>query len=95
MGNKDDFDSTGKVVSTDDAKQYARQMNITLFETSAKDNRNIQEAFYAITRLALQQRLNAHKTNPTIDYRNGREIDSQFIQIKPSKKKRHRKSCCK
>jgi Ras-related protein Rab-35 len=95
VGNKDDFDSTGKVVSTDDAKQYARQMNITLFETSAKDNRNIQEAFYALTRLALQQRLNAHKTNPTIDYRNGREIDSQFIQIKPSKKKRHRKSCCK
>ena len=80
MGNKDDFDSTGKVVSTSDAQQYARQMNITFYETSAKDNRNVHEAFNAVTRLALQQRLNERKKNSTI-----------VVGTIPSNKKRRKK----
>ncbi|CAF0894064.1 unnamed protein product [Adineta ricciae] len=64
IGNKDDNPSSDseqspKIVSTADAEQYARQMNLTFFETSAKDNKNVNEAFYALTRLALHQRLNA------------------------------------
>ncbi|CAF4489639.1 unnamed protein product, partial [Rotaria magnacalcarata] len=55
VGNKDDSLSTEgnqseKVVATSDAEQYARQMKLTFFETSAKDNKNVYEAFYAITR---------------------------------------------
>lgn len=57
VGNKDDIDSEmGKVVRTDDAQAYAQQKNLPFFETSAKDNKNIAEAFHEITRLALKRR---------------------------------------
>ena len=58
VGNKDDNDSEiSKVVLTADAQAYAQQKNLSFFETSAKDNKNIAEAFHEITRLALQRRL--------------------------------------
>ena len=49
MGNKDD-DPDRKVVLTNDARRFAEQMGIQLFETSAKENYNVEEvwpeAFY-------------------------------------------------
>lgn len=42
VGNKDD-DPSRKVVLTQDAKQFADQIGIQLFETSAKDNKNVEE----------------------------------------------------
>jgi len=42
VGNKDD-DSTRKVVLSQDAQKFAAQSGITLFETSAKDNINVEE----------------------------------------------------
>jgi len=58
VGNKDDNDNEiGKVVLTSDASAYAEQKNLPFFETSAKDNKNIVEAFNEITRLALKRRL--------------------------------------
>lgn len=59
VGNKDDTDNeVGKVVVTSDASAYAEQKGLPFFETSAKDNKNIVEAFNEITRLALKRRLN-------------------------------------
>jgi GTPase SAR1 family protein len=59
VGNKDDDENeTGKVVLTSDASEYAEHKNLPFFETSAKDNKNITEAFNEITRLALKRRLN-------------------------------------
>jgi Ras-related protein Rab-1A len=59
VGNKDDNDNDiGKVVVSSDARAYAEQKNLAFFETSAKDNKNIAEAFNKITQLALQRRLN-------------------------------------
>ncbi|XP_048767674.1 ras-related protein Rab-35-like [Ostrea edulis] len=52
VGNKDD-DSDRKVVLTQDANRFADQMGIQLFETSAKENKNVEEMFLAITRLVL------------------------------------------
>lgn len=52
VGNKDD-DPSRKVVLTQDAKQFADQIGIQLFETSAKDNKNVEEMFMAITELVL------------------------------------------
>lgn len=42
VGNKDD-DPSRKVVLTQDAKQFAEQIGIQLFETSAKENKNVEE----------------------------------------------------
>ncbi|CAF0827892.1 unnamed protein product [Adineta steineri] len=104
VGNKDDSPSSDggeqmeKIVSTSDAQQYARQMNLTFFETSAKDNKNVSEAFYAVTRLALYQRLEARAKGPVMQH-NG-ATTSQNIRLKSSgkskkKDKKHNGSCCK
>jgi len=42
VGNKND-DPSRKVVLTTDAQRFADQMGIQLFETSAKDNINVEE----------------------------------------------------
>jgi len=55
VGNKND-DPDRKVVLTDDAKRFADQMGIRLFETSAKDNINVEEMFRAITELVLKSK---------------------------------------
>jgi len=53
VGNKND-DPSSKVVLTKDAQRFAEQMTIQLFETSAKDNMNVEEMFMAITEQVLQ-----------------------------------------
>ncbi|CAF2511194.1 unnamed protein product [Rotaria sp. Silwood2] len=59
VGNKDDSNNkVNKVVPTSDAHQYAEQNNLSFFEISVKDNRNITEVFDEIARLALKRRLN-------------------------------------
>lgn len=42
VGNKND-DPERKVVETEDAYKFAGQMEIQLFETSAKENINVEE----------------------------------------------------
>lgn len=42
VGNKDD-DPDRKVVTTADLKKFAQQINIPSFETSAKENKNVEE----------------------------------------------------
>lgn len=53
VGNKDDCPEK-KAVSTEDAKKFAEQIGIEFYETSAKENVNVEEVFYAITRQVLQ-----------------------------------------
>ncbi|CAF3245296.1 unnamed protein product [Rotaria socialis] len=66
VGNKDDNDNElGKVVLTSDARAYAEQKTLPFFETSAKDNKNISEAFNEITRLALKRRLTQSNNGQT------------------------------
>ena len=35
-----------KVVETEDAERFARQMKVPLFETSAKDNKNVEDVSF-------------------------------------------------
>lgn len=56
VGNKND-DPDRKVVITEDAQRFARQMDIELFETSAKDNLNVEDMFLSITRQVLNHKL--------------------------------------
>merc|ERR1712154_514239 len=52
VGNKCD-DPDRRVVLKEDATRFANQMGIQLFETSAKENINVEEMFRAITNLVL------------------------------------------
>ncbi|XP_041455533.1 ras-related protein Rab-35-like isoform X2 [Lytechinus variegatus] len=52
VGNKNDAPDR-KVVETEDAQKFAEQMNIQLYETSAKENINVEEMFSAVTTLVL------------------------------------------
>lgn len=44
------------MVLTEDARRFAEQMGIRLFETSAKDNINVEEMFRAVTELVLKSK---------------------------------------
>ncbi|XP_055855950.1 ras-related protein Rab-35 [Episyrphus balteatus] len=82
VGNKDD-DPDHKVVITEDAQRFARQMDIELFETSAKDNKNVEEMFLSITRQVLNHKFKqTPPSNETISVR------------KPTNNKRSRSKCC-
>ncbi|KAG7202187.1 hypothetical protein KM043_015866 [Ampulex compressa] len=83
-GNKND-EPNQKVVLTEDAQRFANQMGIQLFETSAKDNINVEEMFMAITRQVLRTKKErkerqAIQTNETVNLRKST--------------KQHRKKCC-
>ncbi|XP_057377276.1 ras-related protein Rab-35-like [Daphnia carinata] len=84
VGNKDDMPDR-KVVLTEDAQRFASQMGIQLFETSAKDNKNVEDMFNAITQQVLltkkEQKEQAGNMNDTITVGKGR---------KPTKKSK----CC-
>ena len=47
VGNKDD-DADRKVVETHDAQRFANQIGVDLFETSAKENINVEEVWQNI-----------------------------------------------
>jgi len=83
VGNKND-DPDRKVVVTEDAQRFADQMGIMLFETSAKENINVEEMFNAITRLVL-------KTKKDQKERQQQRHDETVNLGKPDKRKR---KCC-
>lgn len=62
VGNKND-DANQKVVITEDAQRFAKQMEIQLFETSAKDNINVEEMFLAITEKVLEHKFRQNAQN--------------------------------
>ena len=43
MGNKNDAAPDKKVVKTEDAQKFAEQIGVPLYETSAKENQNVEE----------------------------------------------------
>ena len=56
VGNKVD-DHEKKVVPLEEAQQFADQIGIPLYETSAKEGKNVEEVFHAIAQLVLKQKL--------------------------------------
>lgn len=65
VGNKND-DPNSKVVETTDAQKFAEQMGINLFETSAKENINVEEVARGARarRLRLRRRGNCSLSSP-------------------------------
>lgn len=82
VGNKND-DPNQKVVITEDAQRFAKQMDIQLFETSAKDNINVEEMFLAITKKVLHHKLQS--------VQNEQDNNKFHLKPKPYKKKSR---CC-
>ncbi|KAM4024065.1 ras-related protein Rab-35-like [Anomaloglossus baeobatrachus] len=83
LGNKDD-DPSRKRVETADAKRFSDQMGVRLYETSAKENRNVEEMFLSVTRLVLRVKKEGQaRLRPT-----------EVVTITKTKKKPHVKRCC-
>ena len=62
VGNKNDDEQQGKkVVSTNDGEELAKGNRLLFFETSVKDNRNINEVFHRMSTLVLRRRLDQPK----------------------------------
>lgn len=88
VGNKDDCPDK-KVVVTSDAQNFADQIKVTLFETSAKDNKNVEEMFSEITR----QVLTTKKTS--LSQHAAAQGGHDKIKLdKKSKKKKNSSGCC-
>ena len=91
VGNKDDSkrleksSEACKVISTEQAQSFARAMELTFFETSAKENKNVDAVFYAATRLALQRRLQNLDARPSL--RSNIALNQQQQQTSRSKKR--------
>ncbi|KFZ63281.1 RAB35 protein, partial [Nyctiprogne leucopyga] len=84
VGNKND-DPERKVVETEDAYKFAGQMEIQLFETSAKENINVEEMFNCITELVLR----AKKENLA------KQLQLQQNDVvKLTKNSKRKKRCC-
>ena len=43
VGNKNDATPEKKVVKTEDAQKFAEQIGVPLYETSAKENLNVED----------------------------------------------------
>ncbi|XP_033123290.1 ras-related protein Rab-35-like [Anneissia japonica] len=88
VGNKNDCPEK-KVVESTDAEKFAEQMGIQLYETSAKENVNVEEMFNAITELVLQQKKdNAAKLG-------AQDTNTKIKLSKSENKKGTKKGCCK
>ncbi|KAL1454143.1 hypothetical protein WDU94_010424 [Cyamophila willieti] len=84
VGNKND-DPQQKVVLTEDAQRFANQMGIQLFETSAKDNINVEEMFMAITHQVLQKKK---------EERDRQKSTQDTVHVGKYQKSSGKKKCC-
>uniref|UniRef100_A0A8B9LV46 RAB35, member RAS onco family n=1 Tax=Astyanax mexicanus TaxID=7994 RepID=A0A8B9LV46_ASTMX len=84
VGNKND-DPGSKVVETNDAQKFAEQMDIRLFETSAKENINVEDMFNCITELVLKARKESVAKQ---------QQQQQSEVVKLSKNSKRKKKCC-
>jgi Ras-related protein Rab-35 len=85
VGNKND-DPDRKVVITEDAQRFANQMDIQLFETSAKDNINVEEMFLAITEQVMRHKKQTQRDRQT--------EQNETLKLTNTKNKKRKNKCC-
>jgi len=96
VGNKND-DPDRKVVLTEDARRFADQMGIQLFETSAMENVNVEEMFRAVTKLVLRSKRDQMDRRGG-DGGGGRDGHGDRIHLnrtRPQRKEKGKTNCCK
>lgn len=82
VGNKDDSPER-KVVVREDAERFARQMNVRLFETSAKENLNVEEVFNFFFILSCHIQIYYFERKFTLYFRNNLKIKSlKYVDFK-------------
>ena len=83
VGNKCDMENERKV-SYEQGKDFATQFKMQFFETSAKESKNVEEAFLAMTKEVIQSLVNTNSTpkKETV-------VVSKATDVKPRKK-----GCC-
>ncbi|XP_007432282.1 ras-related protein Rab-35-like [Python bivittatus] len=84
VGNKCE-DLSRKQVETLDARRFSDQMGVRLFETSAKENLNVEEMFNAITTMVLRTKQENLAR---------RQQQNEVVKINKPKKKPSVKKCC-
>ncbi|MGH0163427.1 UNVERIFIED_CONTAM: hypothetical protein FKN15_071377 [Acipenser sinensis] len=84
VGNKND-DPQSKVVETNDAQKFAEQMGIHLFETSAKENLNVEEMFNCVTELVL-------KAKKEVVAKQQQQQQNDVVKL--TKNSKRKKKCC-
>ncbi|GJQ78157.1 hypothetical protein Trydic_g2489 [Trypoxylus dichotomus] len=85
VGNKNDCPDR-KVVLTEDAERFAKTLNIILFETSAKDNINVEEMFLCVTRLVLKSKCEMMMRQ--------NDTDNDTVNLRRRQDSRGKKKCC-
>lgn len=86
VGNK--CDSENKVVSLTDQENYAQLMNLKHFETSARENINVDEVFIELTRIILERQERTDQLNPE-------KAKTISVSANKSTKSNYKKNCCK
>ena len=90
VGNKCE-DRENRVVLEEDARRLATAIKVEYYETSAKDNLNVQEMFNAITRQVLDFKRSTGNSSDGNDENGGQSgIKLNTQQQKP----RQKKKCC-
>lgn len=96
VGNKCD-DKANRVVQLDDALDFAHRMGVRYFETSAKENINVEEMFGCISHLVLDQKRRFLQAANEDNVKKAKKINNQEKSIKLKKQKKRHKSkngCC-
>ena len=75
IANKDENPNLKKI-STEEASEFANQMGIPLFETSAKENINVEELFYAIAKMMVDTKNTKTLARQNADAKSVRENNS-------------------
>uniref|UniRef100_A0A5K4EN38 Putative rab15, 13, 10, 1, 35, 5, and n=1 Tax=Schistosoma mansoni TaxID=6183 RepID=A0A5K4EN38_SCHMA len=88
IGNKNESEEL-KTVATCDAQRLAAKNSCLFIETSAKNDENVDQMFYIITREALRLRLNAVQKQ--------QEAQQTVVQLTPISglKSKQKLKCCK
>ncbi|KAH7731587.1 Ras-related protein Rab-35 [Aphelenchoides avenae] len=84
VGNKVD-DPDRRVVQESDARRFAEAMKIHYFETSAKENLNVEEMFNCITNLVLEAKLRNPQTASS--------STSQGVRLDAKSRRTDKKKC--
>lgn len=85
LGNKCDIEKDCRQITTQEATEFASKNKVSYFETSAKNNVNIQESFNYLCREILKRRMKSQSLNEED------ESNKSFTLVGERQKKR---KCC-